>query len=190
MLWTGGPADGRFEIEYLSVHEVDEAGLVTAIIFFDVDDARAAQREAWARWAAIDPVAAPWVELRARSPTAWNAAIGRGSAPSSPTTSSSRITGATGIGRIEGRDAYVDSIDALWELAPDRGSRSAGPGPRSSGTASSPSSSGTARSPTAAPSRASYLWLVLATGGRITRLELFDDAQVDAALARFAELRA
>ena len=30
-----------------------------AIILFGADDARAAQREAWARWAAIDPAAAP-----------------------------------------------------------------------------------------------------------------------------------
>jgi len=58
-LFSGGPPDGRFEIEYLSVVEVDAAGVFTAIIFFDLDDARAAQREAWARWAAIDPVAAP-----------------------------------------------------------------------------------------------------------------------------------
>jgi hypothetical protein len=57
MLWSGGPSDGRFEIEYLSVVEVDEAGLVTAIVLFGADDARAAQREAWARWAAIDPAA-------------------------------------------------------------------------------------------------------------------------------------
>ena len=30
MLWAGGPADGRFEIEYLGVNEVDEAGQFTA----------------------------------------------------------------------------------------------------------------------------------------------------------------
>ena len=30
MLWSGGPADGRFEIEYITVIEVDAAGLLTA----------------------------------------------------------------------------------------------------------------------------------------------------------------
>ena len=43
------------------------------MIFFDVDDARAAQREAWARWAAIDPAAAPWVGAAGASCIdAWN----------------------------------------------------------------------------------------------------------------------
>lgn len=42
VLWAGGPAGGRFEVEFLCVHEVDEAGLYTAAIFFDLDDRRAA----------------------------------------------------------------------------------------------------------------------------------------------------
>jgi hypothetical protein len=46
MLWSGGPPDGRFEIEYLGVIEVDGAGLLTAIVIFDVDDRLVAQREA------------------------------------------------------------------------------------------------------------------------------------------------
>jgi len=55
VLWVGGPSDGPFEIEYLGVVECDENGLFTAFVLFDLDDARAAQREAWARWAAIEP---------------------------------------------------------------------------------------------------------------------------------------
>jgi hypothetical protein len=58
VLWAGGPADGRFEVEFLTVHEVDEVGLCTAMIFLDPGDLRAAQREAWKRWAAIDPATA------------------------------------------------------------------------------------------------------------------------------------
>jgi class 3 adenylate cyclase len=58
LLWSGGPSDGRFEIEYLGVVEVDAAGLITAIILLDSDDPRAAQREASARWEATHPVAA------------------------------------------------------------------------------------------------------------------------------------
>jgi hypothetical protein len=57
-LWSGGPPDGRFEIEYFTLVEVDEAGLLAAMIFFDIDDEPGARREALARWAAIDPVAA------------------------------------------------------------------------------------------------------------------------------------
>src|SRR5262249_15613982 len=57
MLWTGGPPDGRFEIDDLTVIEVDAAGVIVATILFGPRDDRAAQREAWARWAAIDPAA-------------------------------------------------------------------------------------------------------------------------------------
>jgi len=62
VLWAGGPADGRFEVEFLTVHEVDEAGLCTAMIFLDPDDLGAAQREAASRCAAIerpDPLRIP-----------------------------------------------------------------------------------------------------------------------------------
>ena len=41
-MWSGGPPEGRFEIECLSVIEVDEAGLNKVLINFDVEDARAA----------------------------------------------------------------------------------------------------------------------------------------------------
>ena len=54
ILWAGGPADGRFEVEFLVVSEVDANGLCTAMIFLDPDDLGAAQREASARQAAIE----------------------------------------------------------------------------------------------------------------------------------------
>jgi hypothetical protein len=38
VLWSGGPSDGTFEIEFLSVFEVDEAGLLTAMVLFNADD--------------------------------------------------------------------------------------------------------------------------------------------------------
>ena len=126
-MWSGSamlsstvvPAS-RFEIEHLRVAEVDEAGRLSAMILFDLDDERAAQREAWARWAAIDPVAAPWVELLAEFTEAWNVH------------DRTRVRACfaddfvledhrhAGIGRIEGAEAYVDSIVALWDLAPDQ----------------------------------------------------------------------
>ena len=58
MLWTGGPPDGPFEIEYIAVAAIDESGLLCALFLIDLDDPRAAQREAWARWAAHDPAVA------------------------------------------------------------------------------------------------------------------------------------
>src|SRR6185369_7856455 len=71
-LWAGGPPEGRFEMEFLALHEVDEAGLVTALIFFDVADELAARREARDRWLAIDPVAEAVVGPAARVIDAWN----------------------------------------------------------------------------------------------------------------------
>src|SRR5207249_1897924 len=49
---------GPFELEALWVTEVDESGRLTAGVAFDVDDWRAATREAYARWFASDAVAA------------------------------------------------------------------------------------------------------------------------------------
>ncbi len=117
-LWTGGPPDGRFEIEYLSVVEVDEAGLFTAIIFFDADDALAAQREAWARWAAIEPDVAANLALLGRQVDAFNAHdLGAFLA----TVADDVVVvdhRRTGMGRLEGAGAFAASIEALWSLAP------------------------------------------------------------------------
>ena len=60
LLWTGAP-EGRFEVEYLWLTEVDERGRITAAISFDLDDWRAAAREARPRWLAADAAAAPVV---------------------------------------------------------------------------------------------------------------------------------
>src|SRR5262249_3324318 len=70
ILVTGGGAEvsatesrrrsslGPFEIEFLWLAEVDESGRPTAGIMVDVDDRRAATREAFARWFARDAAAA------------------------------------------------------------------------------------------------------------------------------------
>jgi hypothetical protein len=73
VLWSGGPPEGRWEVEYLSVVETDEVGKIAAMIFFDLDDDRAAQREAWARWVAIDPMAAELLGVN-EGDTVWSVA--------------------------------------------------------------------------------------------------------------------
>jgi len=189
MLWSGGSADGRFEIEYLIVNEVDEAGLLTAIILFDCDDAHAAQREAWTRWAAIDPVAAPWVKLLTELGDAWNAQDRervRATLADDVVVEDYR---RTGIGRIDGADAYVESMVVLWDLAPDQrvefgeswlafDSHALLLTLRREGTLSD-----------GGAFENDYLWLGFAKDGRVTRLELFEPEDVDKALARFEELR-
>jgi hypothetical protein len=57
VLRTSGPPDGRSEFEHLSVTEVDESGRIATVAVFDLDDWRAAQRDALASMIAGDPVA-------------------------------------------------------------------------------------------------------------------------------------
>jgi class 3 adenylate cyclase len=189
MLWTGGPADGRFEIEYLALCQVDAAGLVVAIILFGADDMRAAQREAWARWASIDPVAAPWVDLLTEITDAWNSHDRprlRGRYSDDVVVEDHRHAG---LGRIEGADAYLDSNVALWELAPDQRVDFgwSWPAVDRHGFVVTQRRVGTLADGGAFESE--YVWLGLARGGRFTRLELFETEALDRALARLEELR-
>jgi hypothetical protein len=188
-LWSGGPPDGRFEIEYLMVIEVDAAGLVTAMILFDLDDPGAAQREAWARWAAIDPGAAPWVQIIGDANDGFNARdLGR-----FRTLFADDIIvedhRRTGFGRLEGADAYLQSIVVLWDLAPDQRIELGWfwPAVERHGAVITLRRAGTLAD--GGLFESDYLWLVLATRGRITRIEMFELEHVERATARLAELR-
>ena len=189
ILWAGGPPDGRFEVEFLAVHEVNEAGLCTALIFFDPDDERAAQREAWARWAAIEPVAAPWVELVNEFTEAWNGhdrARVRACFADDFALEDHRHAG---LGRIEGAEAYVDSIVVLWDLAPDQRLMFGWSWPvvERHGIVVTIRRQGTV--PDGGPFETEHLALGLARNGRFTRVEFFEIDALDTALARFEELR-
>ena len=189
VLWGGGPPEGRFEVEFLVVHEVNEAGLHTAIVFFAPDDTRAAQREAWTRWAAIDPAAAPWVELVNEFTDAWNGhdrARVRACLADDFVLEDHRHAG---LGRIEGAEAYVDSVVVLWDLAPDQRVMVGWSWPvvERHGIVLTGRREGTLAEGGAFAN--DYVMLRFATGGRFTRWEHFEIAALDAALARFEELR-
>lgn len=119
LLWVGGEPGGRFEIEFVWVSEVNETGHFSATVAFDPEDARAAQREAWARWAAVDPaayaVAKPIDELTdacdEKDPLKFRACL-----DDDIVADDHRLAG---IGRIRGADAYLEAVRVLWELAPD-----------------------------------------------------------------------
>jgi class 3 adenylate cyclase/ketosteroid isomerase-like protein len=188
VLWAGGPSGGRFEIEYLRLAEVDEAGQLIAMIVFDLDDERAAQREAWARWAAIDPVAAPWVGLLAELTDAWN---GRDRSRLRARFADDLVVEDhrhAGLGHIEGADAYVDSNVLLWELAPDQRLEFgwAWSAIDRHGIVVTLRREGTL--PDGGAFESEYVWLVLARGGRITRGEFFEPDALGEALARFEAL--
>ena len=189
VLWAGGPADGRFEVEFLVVSEVDEAGLFTALIFFEPGDTRGAQREAWARWAAIDPAVAPWVELLNAATDAWNARDrarhprplrGRRRRRGSP---AHRHRPDRRLGRLRRceRGALGSRAESthrvrlvLPRLRPTR--------PRCDDAPRR-------HAPDGGAFESDYVWLSLARDGRITHLEFFEVEQRDAALARFEALR-
>ncbi len=190
VLWVGGPSDGPFEIEYLGVVECDENGLLTAFVLFDLDDARAAQREAWARWAAIEPDVAAVLTPVGEALDAFNeksAAKWRAAFADDLVVEDHRLAG---MGRVEGADAYTESIVALWKLAPvthaDLGWRwpaldrhGAITVLRRTGTV--PDGGGDFEN--------EYLYLYVVAQGRIARVEMFEMDALDKALARFEELR-
>jgi hypothetical protein len=187
-LWRGGPNRGEFEIEYLGLTEVDESGRIVSGVCFDLDDWRAAHREAATRWFAGDAMAAavvgPGLELveamnerdlaRIRSLLADDVAVDQ--------------RYQAGLGLIEGADAYVASLPPLWDLAPDiqfdapfrlaLGRH---------GLVSVMRSFGTLREGGAF--ERPRVGVMTVAGGLITRIELFDVEAADAALARFEELR-
>jgi ketosteroid isomerase-like protein len=189
MLWSGGPPGGRFEIEHLALLEIDASGLITATVLFDVDDARAAKREAWARWGAIDPVAAPWLELLTELSEAWNAhdrARVRACFADDVRIEDHRHAG---LGRIQGADAYVDSNVVLWDLAAHQRIEFGGFWPAVDKHAVLVSLRREGQLMEGGAFENDYLWLGVAKAGRISRLELFGIDDVEAALARFEELR-
>src|SRR5207244_606099 len=109
---------GPFELEALWVTEVDESGRLTAGVAFDVDDWRAATREAYARWFASDAVAAASVGPVFEFVEAMN---------EHDRTRVRAVLAAdfvlddhrpARLGVIEGADAYVKSAAAMWDLAP------------------------------------------------------------------------
>ena len=189
VLWAGGPTGGRFEVEFLVVTEFGTDGLCTAMIHFDPADSRAAQREAWARWTAIDPTMAELLTNLGEVEDSWNAKDAQ----------RLRVLFAedlvvedrrwTGTGRSEGRDAYLRSVTALWELAPqthlDGGWFWLASAPhggvyqcRRAGTLTE-----------GGEFVSDFLCVVVVENGLATRLEVFEVEAGDAALARFEELR-
>ena len=186
---TTASGEGLFESEHLWLTEVDDGGRITSAAAFDVDDWRAAEREGMARMIAGDPVAAaslgPVLEFieafNERDPARHRAVLA-----DDVVFEDHRRTGA---GRIEGASSFVENTPILWGLAPDiqfdavhmlacdrHGFVGAG---RNFGTL--------------ADGGGAFEVLTInvfsVERGRITRYEVFEPEDVDAALARFAELR-
>ncbi len=179
---------GPFEIEFLWVGEVDEGGRVTAGISFDVDDWRAATREARARWFARDAAAAAAVGPAFELIEAFN---DRDRTRMRAVLSDDFVLDdhrPARLGTIEDAGTWVEACATLWDLAPDvRTVIVSTLAHARYGSALLVQPSGTSREGGAFESPSAAVFIV--ADGRITRQELFEPEDLDAALARFAELR-
>jgi hypothetical protein len=116
--WTGGVPGQEWDLENLSIHEVDAEGRTVAVVAFDADDRRAASKELLERYARSD--AGRWmppyaVDLR-RGVLDHDLDRIRGSLPDDFVFHDHRRTGP---GRLDGRDAYLAWLAALFEESSD-----------------------------------------------------------------------
>jgi hypothetical protein len=186
-LWRGEPAGSPVEREHLRLTEVDADGRIRASIRFDLEDRNAAFAEADARFVAGEgaavggqaPVQALSVAILRYD---WEAL--RACLADDLVVEDHRTLGLSTLRR----DDWIASLRALTELAPDWGAEAVrilawnrhgrvGVG-RMSGTM--PDGGG--------PFEALLVTVFVTDGDRIQHFELFDAAEFDRALTRFAEL--
>jgi hypothetical protein len=155
---------------------------------FDVDDRRAAYREGMARWLAHSPAVAPVIGPLVEIIEGWNdrdRARMRAVLADDLVVEDRRLTGQ---GRVDGADAYLDTVAVLWDLVPFEESD-----PRFVLALERHGAVGAVRYVGTLAEGGDYEGynanVSIVAAGRITRMEIFDIEHADAALARFAELR-
>ena len=115
--WHESEDEGRFEIHNFRVTEVDASGKLRALVLFDSNDRAAAHAELFERYVAsgADGMPPGVVDLIG----GWNehdlVRVRSGMRDDFVLDDRRR----TGLGRLEGADAYVESVAALQELIPD-----------------------------------------------------------------------
>ncbi|MBI3768724.1 MAG: nuclear transport factor 2 family protein [Deltaproteobacteria bacterium] len=155
---------------------------------FDVDVEVAAKREARDRWLATDDEAAASVGPGAQFSDAWNE---RDRARVRATLANDLVVEdhrRAGMGRIDGADAYVDSVVALWQLAPDSRLDTVGSWIVVERYGAAHVARRSRRLAEGGAFESDYIVVSTAERGLTTRIEFFEIDAVDAALARFAEL--
>jgi hypothetical protein len=184
--WRGTVDGGAFETDALVVDEVDAEGCLIACISFDLDDRRAASAEMLDRHARSGE--APWLAAGADAFRAINAHDldrFRATLHDDFVFDDHR---RTGVGRLEGADAYVASVRPLLEASPDfatdnlyslviepHGSLVIG---RTFGTLAE-----------GGEFESVFVRLFVYRGDRLARVEQFELDDLDVARARFEELR-
>src|SRR5262249_49431854 len=187
--WTGAVDAPDMEIEMLTVVEVDAEGRLLAIVHFDLEDRRAASKELLERYARSD--AGRWmpptgVEFRCAILDHDLDRV-RAALPDAFVFHDHRRTGP---GRLEGRDAYVAWLAALFEdlssdaiIEPFYYVATGEHGFVAVGHTFGTLAEGGAFE---------FVWAQVGVhqGGRLVAAELFEVEDVDRARARFEELRA
>jgi hypothetical protein len=181
--WTGtaGGDAGAYEIELLEVWEVDAEGRVLATVGFDPDDRRAAS-----------------TELLDRHARAMGLPVEAFHAVNDHDLERFRATltddfvfhdhRRTGVGRLDGPDAYVASIRPLFEEAPDFFTDNLYiVAQEQHGSLAVARTFGTLR--TGGEFESVFVRMMLSRGDRIAALEQFELEELDVARARFEALR-
>jgi class 3 adenylate cyclase/tetratricopeptide (TPR) repeat protein len=190
--WSGEWSTGAWEFENLAVQQVNTDGLMTAIAMFEVDDRQAALADARARFVADegaptrrvhDVVDAMGAALVARDWPGYRAQL--------HDEFRMRDHRRPAILSEQGPDEYVASLAALTELAPDARPEMFGLRAWSEhGSVMLLRAEGTADAGGPFENVFALVHAIDPTSGRSVALELFDIDDIDAALARFAELSA
>jgi hypothetical protein len=174
-------------IAYLWLTAIDERGHLTGATAFASDDWRAAAAETAARVLAVDEAAAmlrPNYELMLRFNDHDLAGMRAALADDVVVHDRRRA----GMGLVKGANAYLESLAALWRLTPDIGIDMGFELARERhGLVTAVRDVGTL--PEGGTFERPMVTVAIVTGGRVTRYEFFELEDVDAALARFAELR-
>ena len=174
-----GSTPGEVTAEMLSVVEIDTDNRLAAAVIFDSDDIDAAFEELEARYLAGEAAAhADTWSVIART----NAAFNRHELPAADWV----IIDHRPLAPVDASDLPA-AIRAIWDLTPDLSTRIEAVHRLSSfGAVVTNTAYGTSPEGFAAEWR--VVDLVTVEGDRISRDEFFDEADLDAALARFDEL--
>jgi ketosteroid isomerase-like protein len=183
-LWSGGHQGGQFEIETLTLIEVDAEGVCDAAVIFDPDDRRAAAREMLERYARSEAGRAAMFEL-ARAVLDHDLERCGAAIPADFVFHDHR---RSRLGRVEGAEAWLAWLATLFEQSPDSITEPlhyvAGD---QHGTLYVGHTFGTLPEGGAFESPFVCLWLY--RDGRVVGCELFEPEDLDRARARFEELR-
>jgi hypothetical protein len=115
--WQETPGESPFVIGHHALFEIDAAGKLRALVLFDADDRAAAQTELFERYVATGADGMPRGAVEyLRGLNEHDLVRARAGLCDDFVLDDHR---RTGLGRLEGAGAYIASVAAAYELAPD-----------------------------------------------------------------------